>query len=242
MASKRKSIKPKGGSKTAHNKPAPSRANPSGKPRVKKPLKSLKSAKTGRIQETTAAGTKKIAPVTSIEETPRLLRDTKGTTAALGLLEKAIKSIYHKDLKRARIELKSLMESHPAEPEILARARTYLQICNREEASHKKPVIGNDQLYTLGVMEHNQGNYDNAINFFQQSLERNPGSDHVYYSLAASLALKGDFAQAIHYLQKAVEINEENRIYAKNDVDFVPLHGQKAFSDLIGWNQPAVSG
>ncbi len=185
---------------------------------------------------------KKVSPVTKIEEPPRLLRDTKGTTAALGLLEKAIKSIFHKDLKKARIELKSLIESHPAEQEILARARTYLQICNREEASHKKPVVGNDQLYTLGVMEHNQGNFDSAINFFQQSLEKKPNSDHVYYSLAASFALKGEFAESVRYLQRAVELNEENRIYAKNDVDFAPLHGQKEFSDLVGWSQPAVGG
>lgn len=181
------------------------------------------------MQGTTAAGLKKVSPVKKIEESPRLLRDTKSTTAALGQLEKAIKLIYHKEFKKARIELKSLIESHPAEQEILARARIYIQICNREEASHKKPVIGNDQLYTLGVMEHNRGNFDNAINYFRQSLDNNSNSDHVYYSLAASFALKGDFAEAVRNLQKAVELNEENRIYAKNDVDFAPLHGQKRF-------------
>ncbi len=242
MASKRKGTKPKGSPKHAHKKPVPAHAKRSARTKSAVPAKSIKSAKHGKLQEATAAGLKKISPVTAIEEPPRLLRDTKSTTAALGLLEKAIKLIYHKEFKRARIELKSLIESHPAEQEILARARTYLQICNREEASHKKPVIGNDQLYTLGVMEHNQGNYDNAIGYFLQSLEKNPNSDHVYYSLAASFALKGDFAEAIRHLQKAVAINEENRIFAKNDVDFTPLHGQKEFSDLIGWSQPAVGG
>ncbi len=177
-----------------------------------------------------------------MEEPPRLLRETKSTTAALGMLERAIKFIYHKEFKKARIELHSLIESYTAEQEILARARTYLQICDREEASHKKPVIGNDQLYTLGVMEHNRGNYENAINYFRQSLEKHSDSDHIYYSLAASLALKGDIEEAIRNLQKAVEINEENRIYAKNDVDFQPLHGQKEFCDLIGVNQPVTSG
>ena len=239
MASKPKSSKSQGVSKATHKKPAKSRAKLATKPKIKAAVKTAKHAKPVKLKEATAAGAKKVSPVSQIEETPRLLRETKSTTIALGLLEKSIKLIYSKDLKKARAELKSLIESHPAEPEILARARTYLQICNREEASHKKPVIGNDQLYTLGVLEHNHGNYENAILYFRQSLEKNSKAEHVYYSLAASYALKGDIVAALLNLQKAVELNEENRIFAKNDEDFTPLHGHREFSELTGWNQPA---
>jgi len=185
---------------------------------------------------------KKVSAAPQMPEPSRLLRETKSTAAALGLLEKAIKFIYHKEFKKARVELKSLIVSHPAEQEILARARTYLQICDREDASHKKPIVGNDQLYTLGVMQHNQANYDGAISYFRQSLEKNTHSDHIYYSLAASYSMKGDVPEAVRNLQKAIELNEENRIYAKNDADFMPLHGVKEFGDLVGWNQPAAGG
>jgi Flp pilus assembly protein TadD len=117
-----------------------------------------------------------------------------------------------------------------------------MQICDREQASHKKPVIATDQLYTLGVMEHNRGDYMNAVSYFRHSLEKNPKSDHIYYSLAASFAMKGDTAQALLNLQKAIELNEENRVYAKNDSDFTSLHGEKEFGELVGWSQPAASG
>ncbi len=167
------------------------------------------------------------------------MRQTKTTTAALNLLEKGIKLIYQKDFKKARVELKSLIDGYPGEPEILVRAQSYMHICDREEAAHKKPVIAVDQLYTLGVMEHNRGDYEEAISFFRQSLEKNPDSDHIYYSLAASFAMKGEAAEAVRHLQKAIELNEENRVYAKNDSDFAPLHDQKEFSELVGWNQPA---
>lgn len=242
MSSKRSNTKPKGSSKSAHRRPAPSRANSSMKPKTKTSVKIAKPAKQGSAQDTGAAETKRVSALSNVVDSSRLLRETKTTVAALALLEKAIKFIYHKDLKKARVELKSLLESYPAEQEILARARTYLQICDREEASHKKPVIANDQLYTLGVMEHNRGDYENAISYFRQSLERNPNSDHIYYSLAASFAMKGDLAEAVRNLRKAVELNEENRVYAKNDSDFTPLHGQREFSDLVGWNQPAAGG
>ncbi len=242
MAGKRKSAKPKNVSKPTHKKPTPSRAKLATGPKAKAAAKTAKSAKHGKAKRTTQTASMKVSPVTKIEESPRLLRETKSTAAALGQLEKSIKLIYSKDFKKARTELKALIESHPTEPEILARARTYLQICDREEASHRKPVIGNDQLYTLGVLEHNHGNYESAISYFRQSLEKNSNADHVYYSLAASYALKGDLAEALRNLQKAVELNEENRIFAKNDADFTQLYGQKEFSELIGWNQPASGG
>ncbi len=198
------------------------------------------SRSSGRVKEPKAES-KRFSTVSETIEPARLLRDTKATTAALGLLEKGIKLIFQKEFKRARAELKSLIETYPSEAEISARARSYLQICDREEAAHKKPVIANDQLYTLGVMEHNRGDFARAVFYFRQSLEKNPKSDHIYYSLAASFAMKGEIAEAIRNLQKAIELNEENRVFAKNDSDFTQLHGEKDFGELVG-GQPAAGG
>ena len=238
MASKRIS-KPKGGSKVTAKKPTHSQARSAAKSQARTPARVAKRAGTG---EAMAAEPKKTSVISPTVETSRLLRETKTTTAALAQLEKAIKLIYHKELKKARIELKSLIESYPAETEILARARTYLQICEREESAQKKPIIAHNQLYAMGVVEHNQGDYEKAISLFRQSLERNPNSDHIYYCLAASFAMKGDLPEALQNLQKAVELNEENRVYAKNDSDFTSLHGRKEFIDLVGWSQPMAGG
>lgn len=175
-----------------------------------------------------------IYPQSEPDRSSRLLRETKTTTAALSLLEKAIKLIYDKECKKARVELKALLDTYPGETEILARARTYIRICDREEASHKRPPVTNDQLYTLGVMAHNRGDFDVAISYFKQAFEKHKNADYVYYSLAASMAMKGDFAEATTNLRKAVELNEENRIYAKNDSDFSSLYAHKEFADLIG--------
>jgi tetratricopeptide (TPR) repeat protein len=166
----------------------------------------------------------------------RLLRQTKTTSAALALLEKGIEFIFQKEFKKARGELKSLFQLYPGEMEILARARSYVRICDREEASQKKPTITNDQLYALGVLEHNKANYDTAISYFLQSLENHPDADYIYYSVAASLAMKGDLIESIENLRKAITLNEDSRIYAKNDVDFCVLQTQKEFAELVGIN------
>jgi tetratricopeptide (TPR) repeat protein len=241
-AKKRRSEKPRVKSKPAKKSKAPSRAKIPRKAKNKAPVKPPKAAKAAGASAASGAASKKASSFNKIAEPPRLLRETKTTTAALVLLERGIKLIYQKEFKKARNELKSLLESYPAESEILARARTYLQICEREEAAHRKPALGNEQLYPLGVMEHNRGEYDKAVAYFRNSLDKNQKSDHIYYSLAASLAMKGESAEALRNLQQAVELNEENRVYAKNDSDFSSLHGQKEFDDLMGWSPTSTGG
>jgi tetratricopeptide (TPR) repeat protein len=214
----------------------------SGKTRTKQEMKSEKKPSNSKRR-----GNEEPAPVpagkTRVEyaavahapdRPPSLLGDSRHTAAALALLEKGIKLIYQKDFKKARHELKSLQDGFPSETEILARVRTYLQICEREEATHRKPSVTSDQLYTLGVLDHNRGNYDGAVSLFQQSLSAHPDADYVYYSLAASLAMKGDSAEAILSLKRAIELNEDNRVYAKNDSDFTVLHLNRDFTDLVG--------
>jgi tetratricopeptide (TPR) repeat protein len=165
-----------------------------------------------------------------------LLHQTKTTSAALALLGKGVELIFQKDFKKAKNELKSLLQSYPGELDILARARSYIQICEREEANLKKPVSSADQLYALGILEHNKANYDAAISYFLQSLAKHPGADYIYYSIAASQAKKGDVVKAIDSLRKAVELNEDSRIYAKNDADFSALQAESEFAELVGMN------
>lgn len=183
---------------------------------------------------------KSTAPLGSVsdrEEAPPLLRRTKTTAAALVLLERGIAFIYQKNYRKALAELRELLAAFPAEREILARAQSYIQICDREEAAQQKATISNDQLYSLGVVEHNKANYDKAISYYLQSLENHPDADYIYYSVAASLAKKGDSVRSIENLRKAIDLNADSRIYAKNDADFSSLLNNEEFAELIGVNQ-----
>jgi tetratricopeptide (TPR) repeat protein len=177
------------------------------------------------------------AASSTLDASPRLLRQTRTTSAALALLEKGIQLIFQKEFKKARIELKTLLDTYPGELDILARARSYIQICEREEAAQKKQSISTDQLYALGVLEHNKANYDAAISYFFQSLQNHPEADYIYYSVAASLAMKGDVAESLENLRKAVALNEDSRVYAKNDADFSALQTKKEFAELVGISQ-----
>jgi len=139
------------------------------------------------------------------------------------------------------VELQSLIDGYPLEAEIIARARSYLHICEREEASRKKAPVPHDQLYTLGVMEHNRTNYGGAIELFRQALQKNPQADHIHYALAASRAQMQDGQGALESLGRAIELNEQNRIYAKNDPDFAHLHTLEGFINLVGINPASLA-
>ncbi|HSW40524.1 MAG TPA: tetratricopeptide repeat protein, partial [Acidobacteriota bacterium] len=149
-----------------------------------------------------------------------------------------IEHLHRKDYKKARAEFKTILETYPAELDIAARTRSYLQICDREEASRKKSPLSADQLYAIGVLEHNKADYDKAISYFLQSLGNHPDADYIHYSIAASFAMKGEAEESIRTLRKAIELNEDSRIHAKNDSDFSSLAELKEFRELVGINQP----
>ena len=180
------------------------------------------------------------APARAAQITPenppsQLLRRTKTTASALVQLEKGIEFIHRKDFKKAVAELQSLVEKYPNEAAIIASARSYIEICKRSEARQKKtPAAPQNQAYAMGVLEHNRTNYDKAIAYFRQSLEKYPRADYIYYSIAASLTLKGDVSAAIENLRKAVDLNIDSRIHAKNDPDFASLENNREFMELVG--------
>ncbi len=233
--------------RTRGRSPAPKRksvSSASGQKRLnmtsKKTSKRAKSSKIRGSAQPLAESTRFELSGAVVEPPPRLLRESKSITAALGQLEKGIKFLYQKDFKKARSEFKSIIESYPGEAEILARTRSYLQICEREETARRKAVAAANDTYALGVMEHNRGNYEAAIAHFREALDSRRDAEYIFYSLAASLALKGDAAEAIQTLRRAIELNEDNRIYAKNDSDFASLHSNKDFTDLVGMSQVAT--
>jgi len=229
----KRTIKASKQSSVAKTKPARKAHRPVKKSTTRK--KVTARAEDSVIMSTGIKNRKDLGSVTPAPEIPpRLLRDSKSTAAALSLLEKAIKLLYRKEIRKARSELDTLIAKYTKEFEIIARARSYILICEREEARRKKAAISTDQLYSMGVIEHNSGNYDKSISYFRQTLENYPNTDYIHYSLAASLALQQNTPEAILSLKRAIDLNEDNRIYARNDSDFSLLHTHREFADLIG--------
>ena len=69
--------------------------------------------------------------------------------------------------------------------------------------------------------------------------DEDPDNDHDLYMLAVAHAQRGEPAEAIAHLERAIILNPENRALAKSDPDLEPLRGDDAFRAALDTPSPA---
>lgn len=142
---------------------------------------------------------------------------------AVGAYERGVEALQQRDYHRARRLLEAILEQYPDEKELHERVHLYLNVCQRQATPpDPTPQTTAERVYaaTLAV---NAGAYDNGLSELQQALHTDPDNDHVHYMLGVVYALRQDFAPALAHLQRAVELNAENRFLAMQDADLVAL-------------------
>ena len=85
-----------------------------------------------------------------------------------------------------------------------------------------------ERLYaaTLAI---NGGRYDEAITHLRLVRDEDPDNDHALYMLAVAHAQRGEVAEAIAHLERAIALNPENRGLARTDPDLEPLREDDSF-------------
>jgi tetratricopeptide (TPR) repeat protein len=139
------------------------------------------------------------------------------------------------DFAAARSAFLSIAEKFGEESEILARARTYVAICDQRLARTPAMPRNPDALYDQGVFQFNKGNTTEAIELFEKALKSDPRADHVYYSLAAAYARLNDANGALDSLRRAISLRPGHRSHARRDLDFGSLHDNEDFRQLTGF-------
>ncbi len=158
----------------------------------------------------------------------------KDEKALLDLYERGIKGLYSRNYQQAMDLFERLIENYPEEIELTDRARNFIKICLSQGATRKQhqPKTA-EEMFDVGVMEHNKANFKRAVEYFQAALEADPKGDYIHYALAASYAQAGDLDLAIQCLQKSIQLNPENKFLARNDPDFEPIRTTKEFAAVV---------
>jgi tetratricopeptide (TPR) repeat protein len=152
---------------------------------------------------------------------------------ALKELERGMSHLHKQDYAEALGRFQTIVDSFQQEKELVDRAQVYVRICKTMlEKKPSQPRRPEDYFY-LGVMKANDADYEEAVNLLGRALEADPKDEKTHYVLASTLALKGDRQDALKHLRQAVDLNATNRIYARNDPDFEPLHDDETFQNLI---------
>jgi tetratricopeptide (TPR) repeat protein len=158
---------------------------------------------------------------------------SSGYFEAVALYEKAVETLQRHDYKSALDQLESILRQYPDEKELQERIRLYLNVCERHVMSREaSPQTIDERLYaaTLAI---NGGKYDEAISHLRLVRDEDPDHDHALYMLAVAHAQRGEHAEAIAHLERAIAFNPENRARARRDPDLEPLQDDDAFRGAL---------
>jgi len=158
---------------------------------------------------------------------------------AVALYERGLETLQRHDFPGATALFESVLRLYPEEKELHERVRLYLNICQRQATPKEAaPQTQEERLYaaTLAI---NGGRYDQALANLRLVRDEDPDNDHALYMLAVAHAQRGEPAEAIAHLERAIALNPENRALAKGDPDLEPLRGDEAFRTAL--DTPAAS-
>ena len=141
----------------------------------------------------------------------------------MAVYERGVVALQRRKLAEASTLLRTVIDSYPEEKELHERARVYLSVCQRQAMPpDAAPTSVEERLYaaTLAI---NSGEYERGTAALQALAGEMPDHDHVQYMLAVAHTLRGGCDQALPHLQRAIELNPENRVLARQDADLEPL-------------------
>ena len=148
---------------------------------------------------------------------------------AVALYERGLEAVQRHDYHGAIDLLEAVLRQYPEERELHERVRLYLNICQRQAVPRESvPQTVDERLYasTLAI---NGGRYDEAISHLRLVRDEDPDNDHALYMLAVAHAQRGEHAEAIAHLERAIALNPENRALARRDPDLEALRHDESF-------------
>jgi tetratricopeptide (TPR) repeat protein len=148
---------------------------------------------------------------------------------AVAVYERGLQALQRHAYQQAASLLESVLRQYPEEKELHERVHLYLNICQRQATQREAaPQTMDERLYaaTLAI---NGGQYDQAIAHLRLVRDEDPDNDHAIYMLAVAHAQRGEHAEAVAHLERAVALNPENRALARHDPDLEPLRTGDAF-------------
>lgn len=158
---------------------------------------------------------------------------------AVAIYEKGLEALQRHDYNKALELLQSVLDLFPEERELHERVRLYLNVCARHATPRATaPQTVQERLYA-STLALNGGRYDEAIVHLRLVRDEDPDNDHALYMLAVAHAQRGEHAESIAHLERAIALNPENRALARRDADLEPLHDDEAFHHAL---DPAARG
>ena len=217
-------------------------AKPAAKKLVKKaaPKKAVKKAATAKPTKKKVA-----APARSVQRVPRRAApappktaDKKVKLSSIGGAVQAQQKIYEEgvDLLNARKYSQAATRFSKAmegpDGALKHSATVYLRICQQRMQSEPEPKTAEDR-YNAAVASINDRRLEDADRLLRLALKQDPKGAHLHFALGVAATLSGDIPGAISSIERAIELDPQNRILALRDSDLAALRSNPAAAALF---------
>lgn len=134
---------------------------------------------------------------------------------AVSDFEAGLEAFHGGQIAKARKSFEKVV-AEAEQPDLSARARVYLDLCDRQEQSD---TADEADPYLQAVVAKNRGDFEEAMDLCTRGGRK--GKDERFAYLAAAIhALRGEDEDAVAALQLAIDMEPKNRIHAYHDSDF----------------------
>ena len=199
--------------------------------------KKAPAKKTSRkIKKTKTASSKVVKQKTGIATAREIKAATKvrkaRSTQALKIYEAGVTSVQKRKFSVAAKALKEIVNDYPEERELAERAKLYLTVCDRElHPIVAEPTTLDERLYAATVAL-NSGDISIAIEHLNAVATEKPADANVHYMLAVAYAMSENTGLSVTHLERAILLNPDNRLLARQEPDFENIHEDDRFRDL----------
>ncbi len=186
-------------------------------------------------EETTAERTARLKQTREAAETEKArresLRTEKPIAAALKKFEAGVKKLLAAKHAAAVQDFQAILDAPPNDLGLVLRARQYLAATETSDVPEPSLKTADD-MYSHRLVLMNDGDHTASLEIFERAAAKAPKNERISYVRAVALALLGEDDAALQMLRTAIEANDVNRIYARNDPDFSSLSANPYFHEL----------
>lgn len=151
---------------------------------------------------------------------------------AIKIYESGVTAVQKRKFSAAAKALREIIDDYPEERELQERAKLYLTVCDRElNPVVAEPTTLDERVYAATVAL-NSGASSTAIDHLNAVAYEKPADAQVQYMLSVAHAVSGDADLAITHLERAIRLNPDNRLLARQEPDFENIHDNDRFCDL----------
>jgi len=141
--------------------------------------------------------------------------------------------IFHKgDFAKAQESLTAFMKKYPEERELMDRVRIYLSICESRLHPVKISHKSFEEHYLWGLVYLNRKDFEQAHKLLHIAHGQDPKSGKALYALAIVNHLMGRESEGMDFLEKAVGLDSEFAVLARNESDFESLLKDQRFNQI----------